>query len=198
MLYHLILKVNLDLPNSRPVPPFRQAFTIFYKAHLESWKRSWSTPLLTVIIGVAGATIPLVFIDRELELRSVRFFNATSSTSVSSFFVIGYPGVFCLAWSLRPLNITATLGNITEFLPITNVSQITRTFVQFHFSKIFLNFFLGGVALFSYWISLIVTSLVIKLLTMWALAYFICSAWTKSSGDLGNSDLALLFGPSKI
>lgn len=51
----------LNLTNGRPVSPFRQAFTIFHKRMLIA-KRSWLTPLLTILIAVAGTCIPLVFI----------------------------------------------------------------------------------------------------------------------------------------
>ena len=140
---HLEGKSNIvDLPTGRPVPPFRQAFTIFYKRTL-ILKRSWLTPLLTVIIGVAGATIPLVFIGGELESCSVRFFNATSSPLYLPFSSLATSG-FSSSLVTSPPNITATLGNTTEFLPITNVPD-NATFVNF-ISQNYLDLFLGGVS----------------------------------------------------
>ena len=138
---HLEVKSNLvDLPTGRPVSPFRQAFTIFYKRTL-ILKRSWLTPLLTVIIGVAGATIPLFFLSGVLKSCSVRFDNATSvplylpsSSLVTSSSVV-----------TSPPNITTTLGNTSKQLPITNVPD-NATFVNF-ISQNFLDLSLGGVSL---------------------------------------------------
>lgn len=141
---HLEGKSNIvDLPTGRPVPPFRQAFTIFYKRTL-ILKRSWLTPLLTVIIGVAGATIPLVFIGGELASCSVRFFSVTPSPLYLPFSSLATSG-FSSSVVTSPPNITATLGNTTEFLPITNVPD-NATFVNF-ISQNFLELFLGGVSL---------------------------------------------------
>ena len=141
---HLEGKSNIvDLPTGRPVPPFRQAFTIFYKRTL-ILKRSWLTPLLTVIIAVAGATIPLFFISGELASCSVRFRNATSAPLYlpsSSLAILRFSSSVVTS----PPNITVTLGNTTEFLPITNVPD-NATFVNF-ISQNFLNLSLGGVSL---------------------------------------------------
>ena len=51
----------MDLPNGRIVNPFRQAFTIFHKRVLIA-RRSWLTPVLTILIAIAGTCIPLIFI----------------------------------------------------------------------------------------------------------------------------------------
>lgn len=137
--------VIVDLPTGRPVSPFRQALTIFYKRIL-ILKRSWLTPLLTVIIGVAGATIPLVFLSGQPASCAVRFRNATSTplylpSSPSVSFAPGIPSSVVTS----PPNITDTLGNSTEFFPITNVPD-NATFVNF-ISQNFLNLSLGGVSL---------------------------------------------------
>jgi ATP-binding cassette, subfamily A (ABC1), member 3 len=138
---HLEVKSNLvDLPTGRPVPPFRQAFTIFYKRTL-ILKRSWLTPLLTVIIGVAGATIPLVFINGELKSCSVKFLNATSVPLYLPFSSL----VTSSSIVTSPPNITSTLGNTFQLFPITNVPD-NATFVNF-ISQNFLNLSLGGVSL---------------------------------------------------
>ena len=134
-------KSNLvDLPTGRPVSPFRQAFTIFYKRTL-ILKRSWLTPLLTVIIGVAGATIPLIFISGQLKSCSVIFDNAT----YSPLYLPSSPLVTSSSVVTSPPNITGTLGNASELLPITNVLD-NATFVNF-ISQNFLNLSLGGVSL---------------------------------------------------
>jgi ATP-binding cassette subfamily A (ABC1) protein 3 len=141
---HLEGKSNLvNLPTGRPVPFFRQAFTILYKRAL-ILKRSWLTPLLTVIIGVAGATIPLVLIGGELASCSVRFFDAISVPLYlpsSSLAALGFSSSVVTS----PPNITVTLGNTIEFLPITNVPD-NATFFNF-ISQNFLNLSLGGVSL---------------------------------------------------
>ena len=141
---HLESKSNIvDLPSGRPVPPFRQAFTIFYKRVL-ILKRSWLTPLLTVVIAVAGATIPLVFIGGELATCSVRFLNTTSLPLYLPSSSLAASG-FTSSVVTSPPNITLTLGSTTESLPITNVPD-NATFVNF-ISQNFLNLSLGGVSL---------------------------------------------------
>ena len=141
---HLEGKSNIvDLPTGRPVSPFRQAFTIFYKRTL-ILKRSWLTPLLTVIIAVAGATIPIVFIGGELESCSVRFLNTTSTPLYLPSLLFTTLGSSSSVITSPP-NITATLGNTTEFFPITDVPD-NATFVNF-ISQNFANLSLGGVSL---------------------------------------------------
>ncbi|KAJ6606797.1 hypothetical protein B0H10DRAFT_1819461 [Mycena sp. CBHHK59/15] len=54
--------VALNLATGRATSPFQQAFTIFYKRALIV-RRSWLTPLLAVVVAIAGATIPLIFIS---------------------------------------------------------------------------------------------------------------------------------------
>ena len=135
----------MDLPTGRPVSPFQQALTIFYKRTL-ILKRSWLIPLLTVVIAVAGATIPLVFISGELESCAVRFLNATSTP----LYLPSSPLVpFTLGSSssvvTSPPNITATLSNSTAFFQTTNVPD-NATFVNY-ISQNFLNLSLGGVSL---------------------------------------------------
>ena len=137
--------VTMDLPTGRPASPFRQAFTIFYKRTL-ILKRSWLTPLLTVVVAVAGATIPLVFISGELATCAVRFLNATSISLYlpSSPLVPSTPGSSSSIVTSPP-NITLTLGNSTEFLQITNVPD-NASFVNY-ISQNYLDLSLGGVSL---------------------------------------------------
>ncbi|KAK7021894.1 hypothetical protein VNI00_017183 [Paramarasmius palmivorus] len=52
----------LDLTPGRTVSPTEQALTIFYKRLLIS-RRSWLVPLLSILVAVAGSTIPLVFFN---------------------------------------------------------------------------------------------------------------------------------------
>ena len=135
----------MDLPTGRPVSPFRQAFTIFYKRTL-ILRRSWLTPLLTVIIAVAGATIPLVFLSGQLETCAVRFLNATS---IPLYLPSSPPVPFTPGSSsdvvTSPPNITTTLGNSTTFFQTTNVPD-NATFVNY-ISQNYRNLSLGGVSL---------------------------------------------------
>jgi ATP-binding cassette, subfamily A (ABC1), member 3 len=135
----------MDLPTGRPVSPFRQALTIFYKRTL-ILKRNWLIPLLTVVIAVAGATIPLVFVRGEAASCAVRFLNATPIP----LYLPSSPLVpFTFGPSSRvvtsPPDITLELGNSTEFFRITNVAD-NATFVNY-ISQNFLNLSLGGVSL---------------------------------------------------
>ena len=140
---HLEGKSIVDLPTGRPVSPFQQAFTIFYKRTL-ILKRSWLIPLLTVMIAVAGATIPLFFISGGLASCSVKFRKPESfplylpSSSLAS-------SGFSSSIVTSPPNITDALGSTTESLPITNVPD-NATFVSF-ISQNFLSLSLGGVSL---------------------------------------------------
>ena len=109
-------------------------------------RRSWLTPLLTVIIAVASATIPLVFISGQLETCAVRFLNATSIPLYlpSSLLVPFTPGSSSDVVTSPP-NITTTLGNSTTFFQTTNVPD-NATFVNY-ISQNYCNLSLGGVSL---------------------------------------------------
>ena len=133
-----------DLPTGRPVSPFRQAFTIFYKRSL-ILRRSWLAPLLTVTIAVAGATIPLVFISGEPASCAVRFRNVTPVSLYLPLSSIPFTLESSSSVVTSPPNITDTLGNSTEFFSITNVPD-NATFVSF-ISQNFRNLSLGGVSL---------------------------------------------------
>ena len=147
--HHLILKGKSNivdfLPTGRPVPPFRQAFTIFYKAHLESWKRSWLTLLLTVIIGTAGANIPLVFISRELEIVLREILQCYIFPLFIFLFVISLPRGFLSSVGHFTPNITAILGKHHWVLANYKCVPDNANFRSISFLK---NFFLGRVALF--------------------------------------------------
>jgi ATP-binding cassette subfamily A (ABC1) protein 3 len=52
-----------DLPMGRTISPLQQAFTIFHKRLLIT-KRSWLTSVLTIVIAICGACIPLVFMSK--------------------------------------------------------------------------------------------------------------------------------------
>jgi len=50
-----------DIPTGTTIPALQQAFTIFYKRLLIA-RRSWLMPVLTFLIAVCGACIPLIFL----------------------------------------------------------------------------------------------------------------------------------------
>ncbi len=52
----------LELSLGRPMSPCQQAMTIFVKRALVA-RRSWLAPLLSVLVAVAGATIPFIFLN---------------------------------------------------------------------------------------------------------------------------------------
>ncbi|KAF7302390.1 hypothetical protein HMN09_00872700 [Mycena chlorophos] len=58
--------VELNLVTGRATSPFRQALTIFRKRAI-IFRRSWLSPVLAVLIAIAGSTIPLVFISNRAE-----------------------------------------------------------------------------------------------------------------------------------
>lgn len=53
-----------DLPMGRAISPLQQAFTIFHKRLLIT-KRSWLTCVMTAVVAICGACIPLVFMREE-------------------------------------------------------------------------------------------------------------------------------------
>jgi ATP-binding cassette subfamily A (ABC1) protein 3 len=53
-----------DLPMGRPISPLQQAFTIFHKRLLVT-KRSLFTFIITMVIAICGACVPLVFMSKS-------------------------------------------------------------------------------------------------------------------------------------
>ncbi|KAG2022539.1 multidrug resistance protein 1 [Coprinopsis cinerea AmutBmut pab1-1] len=112
---------SFNLADGRPVSPFRQALTIFHKRVLIA-KRSWLTPVLTILAAIAGACIPLVFLRGQSQsctrpLRELRpfplyapfLFLAQGNTSTV---LAEPPGVLDI---LGP--------QVGLFLPVANVSS---------------------------------------------------------------------------
>lgn len=57
---------SMDLPSGRRVSPLKQALTIFQKRLLIA-KRSWLTPLLTVVVALVGSCVPLLMINGRVQ-----------------------------------------------------------------------------------------------------------------------------------
>jgi len=135
---------GMDLPTGRPVSPFKQALTIFHKRLLIA-RRSWLTPALTVLVAVAGACIPLVFIVGKQQSCVKRFRNATS---IPLYFPSSPIVPFTFGNSSRvltsPPNIVQTLGSSTDFFRTTNTPN-NATFVD-SISQNYHNLSLGGIS----------------------------------------------------
>ncbi|EDR15973.1 uncharacterized protein LACBIDRAFT_187302 [Laccaria bicolor S238N-H82] len=137
---------GMVLATGRPVSPFRQAFTIFYKRVLIA-RRSWLTPLLTILVAVSGSTIPLV-------LMSGRQTSCTRHVGKSFSLPLFLPNSPIVPFfSLNPFSrlltsppgIAMTLGNTTQYLRVTDVTDNT-TFVN-DITQNYRNLSLGGISL---------------------------------------------------
>lgn len=135
----------MKLPSGRPTSPFRQALTIFHKRILIA-RRSWLTPLLTVLIAVAGSTIPLVFMVGKRSTCTRRFAN---STTLPLYLPTSPIVPFTFGPSSRVLNsppgIISTLGSSTGFFRVTNITD-NATFVD-TIANNYRNLSLGGVSI---------------------------------------------------
>ncbi|KAF8634881.1 hypothetical protein AX15_000635 [Amanita polypyramis BW_CC] len=121
---------------------FQQAFTIFYKRSL-ILRRSWLPPFLTVLIAVAGSTIPIVFIDRgaqtctQLVLDMARVPLYLPALNIPSL----DPSTYIFE---SPPGILSALGINTNVLPLVDIVDNT-TFVNAVFSN-YRNSSAGGVS----------------------------------------------------
>jgi hypothetical protein len=136
---------GMDLPTGRPVSPFKQALTIFHKRLLIT-RRNWLTPVLTILVAVAGACIPLVFIVGKQQSCVRRFRNATSTPL---YFPSSPLVPFTFGNSSRvftsPPNIVQTLGNSTDFFRTANIPD-NEAFVNL-ISQNYRNLSLGGISI---------------------------------------------------
>ncbi|KAG7099993.1 hypothetical protein E1B28_001784 [Marasmius oreades] len=139
----------LALSSGRKTSPLGQAFTIFHKRCLIA-RRSWLTPVLAMLVAIAGCTIPLVFV-RKLPPTCVRTFR--NSTSLPLFLpasgldpLISLTPVDPLDRPLvSPPNLMSTLGNSTRFFRVTDLPDNT-TFVE-TVTKNYRNVSLGGISM---------------------------------------------------
>jgi ATP-binding cassette, subfamily A (ABC1), member 3 len=136
---------EMDLASGRPMSPLQQAITIFYKRCLIA-RRSWLTPVLTILIAIAGSTIPLVFLSSTQQTCIRRFQNSTDIPLFLPFSsVVPFtPGPSSTVLTSPP-GIASTLGNSTAFLRVNNVAD-NSTFVNTIIQN-YRNLSLGGVSI---------------------------------------------------
>jgi ATP-binding cassette subfamily A (ABC1) protein 3 len=119
--------VALNLATGRATSPLRQALTIFYKRSI-IFRRSWLTPLLAVVIAIAGTTIPLVFISG----RSVSCVKTLDipGTDITLFPPTSPLLAFYLGPQSRvldsPSGILSSLGNLTALSSLANLTALTN------------------------------------------------------------------------
>lgn len=138
---------TFHLDNGRQRTPLGQAFTIFHKRFLV-FRRSWLTPVLAVLIAVAGACIPIFFFANSPQtcVRTVR-----ETFTVPLFFPISPLEIGFLNQSIgseiliSPPDITASLGSSTALLPTMNEPN-NATFVNI-INESFMNLSLGGISI---------------------------------------------------
>lgn len=136
----------LQLTNGRRRSPFSQAFTIFHKRALVA-RRSWLTPVLAVIVAVAGTCVPLFFLSDRATTCSTKFsttfamslYFPTSAVALEA--MVTDPGAAILA---SPPGILETLGTSASVLSIDNI-QDNATFIS-TVQQTFLNQSLGGIS----------------------------------------------------
>ncbi|KLO20603.1 P-loop containing nucleoside triphosphate hydrolase protein [Schizopora paradoxa] len=138
----------LKLTSGRRRSPLAQALTIFHKRCIIA-RRSWLTPLLTVVIAVAGSCVPLFFLDNRAE-TCVKQFDETfpvpmflPSSGEQLILEIASAGDASVLSS--PPGVVDTLGNVTVGLSTQDI-QDNATFVS-DIRANFQNFSLGGVSI---------------------------------------------------
>ncbi|KAI0640229.1 P-loop containing nucleoside triphosphate hydrolase protein [Trametes polyzona] len=136
----------LELTNGRRRSPFGQALTIFHKRVLIAW-RSWLTPLLAVLVAVAGSCIPIFFL------------TSRAQTCVRTFRTVPIMPVYLPASPLglvaeiatgsqvleSPPGIISTLGNSTRRLLVDSLPD-NATFMS-TIDQTFRNQSFGGVSI---------------------------------------------------
>ncbi|KAF7307603.1 hypothetical protein MIND_00555500 [Mycena indigotica] len=120
--------VELNLVTGRATSPFRQALTIFRKRAI-IFKRSWLTPVLAVLIAIAGSTIPLVFISGRaqscVKTLDIPAFNEPLFPPLSTLlaFYKGDPSRVLIS----PPSLANTFGNLTA-VSAANIANFTAFF----------------------------------------------------------------------
>ncbi|KAF8204239.1 hypothetical protein K438DRAFT_1757492 [Mycena galopus ATCC 62051] len=129
--------VALNLATGRATSPLQQALTIFYKRSI-IFRRSWLTPLLAVVIAIAGSTIPLVFISgrsescvKTLDVPGTDIFLFPPTSPLLAFYLglpsrvlDSPPGIIDSLGNLTVLSI-ATLANLTSSTNSTDLGNTT-------------------------------------------------------------------------
>ncbi|PPQ79372.1 hypothetical protein CVT25_002642 [Psilocybe cyanescens] len=123
---------SMDLPSGRPVSSIRQAVTIFHKRCLIA-RRSWLTPLLSVLVAVAGSCIPLLMINGREQLCTPPLGDIVPPTPLYLPFspLLMKVANVSPAESIyaSPPGIVSTLGRSTDVLQVTYLSD-NVTFVD--------------------------------------------------------------------
>jgi ATP-binding cassette, subfamily A (ABC1), member 3 len=138
---------GLNLTSGRKQSPLAQSLTIFYKRWLIT-RRSWLSSLLTVLIPVAGACIPLFFMNNRSQSCKTKFTPAPiiplylGDSPYSSVLSTMFPGGQAL---VVPPNLISTLGPSASQIrdvPIPDNQTFVHT-VQQNYQ----NLSLGGVSM---------------------------------------------------
>ncbi|KAI0931158.1 hypothetical protein AcV5_005295 [Taiwanofungus camphoratus] len=120
----------LELTNGRRRSPLGQALTIFSKRVIIA-RRSWLTPLLTILVAVAGTCVPLFFVSgRSRQTCGVTSVYTPDTISLyppySPIILTGAsnstPGAQLLT---SPPGILSTLGPVFYDVPVQNVTDNT-------------------------------------------------------------------------
>ncbi|OBZ68485.1 ABC transporter A family member 2 [Grifola frondosa] len=139
------LPLTLTLTDGRRRSPLSQAFTIFHKRALIV-RRSWLTPLLVVLVAVAGSCIPIFFISGRAQTCVKTFHNATTIPLYLPFSPLGVVGEIATGGRVlaSPPGIIQTLGNTTSLVQVSNIAD-NATFVN-TITQDFRNQSLGGIS----------------------------------------------------
>ena len=137
----------LQLTDGRRRSPLGQALTIFHKRVMIA-RRSWLTPMLAVLVAVAGSCIPIFFLSNRTNQSCVTHFRTVPQTSL---YLPASPLLLAVEMAdgspvlESPPNIIGTLGGATPFLTTQNIPD-NATFVQ-TIDQNFRNLSFGGVSI---------------------------------------------------
>lgn len=132
----------LKLADSRPMSPFSQALTIFYKRTLIA-RRSWLAPFLLVLVAVAGSSVPLFFLSGRSETCKTIFSEATSTPLYLPSFLLDLGLQTSIIAS--PPGVARTLGEASSTLSTIDVAD-NSSFIN-AISQNYRNLALGGISL---------------------------------------------------
>ena len=138
----------LALTNGRPKSVFGQAWTVFYKRCLIA-RRSWLSPLLMILITLAGSAIPLWFLQSLAAPTCIQPFKQSSSVQL-------YVPQSPLVWAMSktepghqllqyPPGLVKTLGPAFNFVPTIDFTSNT-SFVDY-VTRNYRGLAMGGVSI---------------------------------------------------
>ncbi|KAH8835982.1 P-loop containing nucleoside triphosphate hydrolase protein [Flagelloscypha sp. PMI_526] len=134
-----------SLPRGQKATPFQQAITIFYK-RLLIFRRSWLSPLLAVLIAVFGSTVPIVFLDNNVQ-TCVRKFRTSPTIPLylpSYALYNGFESDPEAVVEVSPPGILDTLPNVTSVVRSSNLAD-KQTFMD-TIDHIYRNLSFGGLS----------------------------------------------------